>query len=304
MEKFSKYIDRIYALFMSDKSRATFEKVIFLIAILVFVVQSGAILLVNLGILPKDFYSHAQVMPDPLSSIYTPFSIILLYEIYLLIYYLPKSITIYLGKQYEVITLILIRRIFEDLSILSASQNGYDMSSIAPLLWTFGGLIVLVLLIFCFYKLSGKRKPISIDECDDKRRHFITIKKILALLLFVLFVILFFAGFLQLKDFHSIRMSDVVSIVKSMSYLFFNTFFVALILIEVLLLLFTFNLSDKFSKVVRNSGFIISTILLKLSFRSDGGISIVFILTAVAFGVIILGISRLFEKKLIENNFN
>ena len=56
-------------------------------------------------------------------AIYTPFSFILIYEIYLLIYYLPRSITTYISKQYEIITLIVIRRIFKDISNISLQDD-------------------------------------------------------------------------------------------------------------------------------------------------------------------------------------
>ncbi|MCL1821392.1 MAG: hypothetical protein FWG22_01060 [Prolixibacteraceae bacterium] len=302
--KFSNYFDRVYDLFLSNKSRSVFEKIILWAAIVIFIIQLGAILLTPASILSKDFYSHCGTTPNPLSSVYTPFSVILLYEIYLLIFYLSKSITIYLGRQYEVIALILIRRTFEDLSLLSDLPDGYTIDTIVSLLWTFGGLIILFLLIFCFYKLAGTRKQINIDDCDEKRRRFIVTKKILALILLVLFGVLFVASFSELKNFRTVAITDIVYAVKSMSNVFFNTFFTGLILTEVLLLLFTFNLSGSFSKIIRNSGFIISTILLKLSFRADGQISMAFILMAVSFSVIILGITRLFDKRLSPETMN
>jgi hypothetical protein len=43
-------------------------------------------------------------------------------EVYLLVYYLPKSTTIYIGKQYEIILLIIIRRIFKDISNLELTR--------------------------------------------------------------------------------------------------------------------------------------------------------------------------------------
>ena len=52
---------------------------------------------------------EAALLRDPTSAIYTPFSILLVYEAYLMIYYLRRSTTIYIAKQYEVIALILIR---------------------------------------------------------------------------------------------------------------------------------------------------------------------------------------------------
>ncbi|MBC7494638.1 MAG: hypothetical protein H7221_06480, partial [Flavobacterium sp.] len=74
-----------------------------------------------------------------------------------------------------------------------------------------------------------------------------------------------------------------------------DEFFTVLILVEVLLLLFSFLLSDKFSKVIRNSGFIISTILIKLSFGTEGILNTILIVVAVSFGVIILWIHNKFE---------
>lgn len=44
---------------------------------------------------------------------------------------------------------------------------------------------------------------------------------------------------------------------------------------------------DKFNNVIRNSGFIFTTILIKLSFNTEGILNTVLIVTAVAFGVLI-----------------
>ena len=45
-----------------------------------------------------------DLLADPIAAIYTPFSFILIYEVYLLIFFLPASITQYIAKQYEIIT--------------------------------------------------------------------------------------------------------------------------------------------------------------------------------------------------------
>jgi len=67
----------------------------------------------------------------------------------------------------------------------------------------------------------------------------------------------------------------------------------------VLLLLFSFLQTDQFSRVIRNSGFIISTILIKLSFSADGILNAILIVVAVSFGVILLYIYSQYLK--IEN---
>lgn len=255
------------------------------------------IALVSFGAIPGSLYNHSTTVPEPLSAIYTPFSIILLYEIYLIIYYLPKSISIYLGKQYEIIALILIRNIFDDLAKLSADMNEGVKEHISGILWTFGGLILLLFLIFCFYKLSEyKHIRVSESNCNIKQRRFIYIKKSMSLFLLLLFVILFFNSFTKLRDLQILTMDNIISVIKEMSNQFFTTFFTVLIIVEVLLLLFMYDLDENFSRVIRNSGFIISTILLKLSFRVEDKANIIFILIAVGFGVIILGINKLFER--------
>lgn len=50
-----------------------------------------------------------------LHAIYTPFSFILFYEVLLLVLALPKSHTSSIGKQYEIVSLIVIRGVFKDI---------------------------------------------------------------------------------------------------------------------------------------------------------------------------------------------
>src|SRR6056300_768168 len=66
---------------------------------------------------------EARLLADPISAIYTPFSILLVYEAYLMIYYLRRSTTLYIAKQYEVIALILIRGLFKDMAELDLQQK-------------------------------------------------------------------------------------------------------------------------------------------------------------------------------------
>ena len=52
--------------------------------------------------------AEARLLQDPISAIYTPFSIPFIYEAYLMITTL-EGYDLYIAKQYEVIALILIR---------------------------------------------------------------------------------------------------------------------------------------------------------------------------------------------------
>jgi hypothetical protein len=78
--------------------------------------------------------------------------------------------------------------------------------------------------------------------------------------------------------------------------IFFDEFFGILILTDVFLLLISFFYIDRFSLVIRNSGFVISTILIKLSFGTEGILNSALIVVAVLFGVIVLWAQNLYAQ--------
>ena len=113
----------LYAKLLDEKTKKFSEKIIINIAIISFVLHLAIIALNELNILDSTF--SGELFTNPISAIYTPFSFILIYEVYLLIYYLPKSMTIYIGKQYEIIMLIVIRRLYKDLSNIYSMEHVY-----------------------------------------------------------------------------------------------------------------------------------------------------------------------------------
>ena len=299
MRKIFQRFDNVHALFLSEKTKSRFEKFIFLAATVAYILHFTLIFLVKNGVLPPSTVGMGM-NPSLLSAINTPFSILLIYEIYLLIYYLPTSITSYLGHQYEVVALIFIRKLFDDLSVLGDNEgNLIGMGEIKSLSFSLAGLIVLLLLIFLFYYINGKnrKRKEEFEQCTMKEKAFILSKKIMASGLFVFFILMFMHSILSLKDV-DISVNSFVYGINYTSRQFFNNFFILLIITEVLLLIFTFNLTDRFSKIIRNSGFIVSTILLKMSFMTDGVYNIVIINIAVAFGVAMLAIHQLYKRKL------
>jgi hypothetical protein len=85
---------------------------------------------------------------------------------------------------------------------------------------------------------------------------------------------------------------------KNINNIFFEQFFNILIIADVILLLFSFFHTDEFHKVIRNSGFIISTILIRISFSVTGIINTALIVGAILFGLLIIVIHNKFEKQL------
>ena len=77
--------------------------------------------------------------------------------------------------------------------------------------------------------------------------------------------------------------------------LFFNQFFTLLILADVVILLISFRFTEEYSKLIRNTGFIIATILIRLSFGATGYFTILLILTGVTFALLILQIYNAME---------
>jgi hypothetical protein len=216
--------------------------------------------------------------------------------VYLLVYYLPKSTTIYIGKQYEIITLIIIRRIFKDLTKVEFNSNWFAVKTNVNFTLDIIATILLFFLIFVFYNLNRKNEinQSKIQKTIDVNK-FIKLKNIFAIVLIPIFVMLslYSLGHWIYESFFSL--TQIVDKIKDINKIFFDKFFTVLILVEVLLLLFSFFLSDKFNRVIRNSGFIISTILIKLSFGTEGILNTILIVTAVLFGVIILAIHNKYE---------
>ena len=113
MNLFYLTFEKIFSIVFAPKIQKIIEKVILLLAALGFVIHLGLIFLKAQGII---FFSplYPELFNDPISAIYTPFSLILIYEIYLLLFYLPRSFTSCVSKQFEIISLIVIRKIFKD----------------------------------------------------------------------------------------------------------------------------------------------------------------------------------------------
>jgi hypothetical protein len=296
MNKFNKIINLLFEKFLSEKTKEKSEQVIIYIAILSFIVHLLLIAFVQLNwIQPDDF---SGLLKNPLVAIYTPFSFILLYEAYLLVYYLPKSTTKYIGKQYEIITLIIIRRIFKDFYKLEFTKDWFATKE--DVIFTLDVIAVLILfyLIYVFYKTVEVKPTRKISIEVEK---FINLKKIIATVLVPVFIILaiYNFSFWVYENFYPIDQTDVS--IKNINKIFFDEFFTVLIMIDVLLLLFSFLHTDKFHHVIRNSGFIISTILIKLTFNIQGVLNVVITVIAVLFGVLVLYIHNKYEK--LENRF-
>ena len=299
-----KKIKLLYHNLLSEKTKKRSERVILLIAIASFLIHLLIIYLVDFGVISLN--NPSDLLKNPTAAIYTPFSFILVYEVYLLIHYLPKSITTYISKQYEIITLIIIRRLFKDLSNLSLSSDWFKIKYDLQFTYDLVASVLLFFLILQFYKQSKKRY--RTDENEDSQIEgtvrFIKIKKIIAASLVpILFFVAIYSFINWLISSVELNSDSEVSF-KNINNIFFEQFFTILIIADVVLLLFSFFHTVDFHKVIRNSGFIISTILIRLSFSVSGLLNTALILTAIIFGLLILIIHNQFEKQIALEKSN
>jgi hypothetical protein len=291
---------KLYSALLSSEIKGKSEKAILIFAIGSFVIHLLVIGLVNLGII--TILEPSDLLKNPISAIYTPFSFILVYEVYLLIYYLPKSTAIYVSKQYEIITLIIFRRLFKDLSVLNLSVNWFDNKN--DLLFTFD-LITAIILFYLIYLYHIHRRKLNEKNLSDQLgmaqiNRFIHIKKGIALMLVPMLVVVSVYSFYHwLMDVLYPGNPGALNF-KNINNIFFEQFFAILIITDVFLLLFSFFHTDKFHRVIRNSGFIISTILLRISFSVDGIINNLLIITAVLFGLLVIIIHNQYERQQVE----
>ena len=289
--------DRFYNLLISEKVKLKIEKIILIIGMISFIVHLALIYLKRYGLL--DLFETSNLFNNPIAAIYTPFSFILIYEVYLLIFYLPRSITTYITKQYEIITLIVIRRIFKDLSNLELSSNWFEIKNDIAFTYDIITALLLFFLIYLFSYLRDNLDRLNLANPleSPQIQQFIKIKKIMASALIPIFIgigLFTFGGWVT-----SSEPSNISAALKDVNSLFFDEFFAVLIIVDVLLLLVSFFYTDQFHKVIRNSGFIISTILIRMSFTVEGFINNILIIASIVFGLGILWIHNKFAKNLL-----
>jgi hypothetical protein len=293
MNLFYLTFEKIFSTVFAPRIQKIIEKVILLLAALGFVIHLGLIFLKAQGII---FFSplYPELFNDPISAIYTPFSLILIYEIYLLLFYLPRSFTSCVSKQFEIISLIVIRKIFKDIPQMDLADNWMSSSHNLELIVDLLGFLILFLLIFLFNK-SKQRLPDQAVE-NSRLQKFIASKKIVSVMLFGVLGVMLLSN-LSEWIYGVFNQQNLLNL----DSLFFNQFFTLLILADVVILLISFRYTEEYSKLIRNTGFIIATILIRLSFSAEGYLTMVLILTGVSFAYLILQIFNAMENPKVNS---
>ena len=272
-----------------DKVRAgvlIFSVLAFMTHLLIYVLYQLDFIIIN---------GEAKTLVNsPLSSLYTPFSILLTYETYQLIRTLPSSFSNSVGKQYEVVTLLVVRDVFKRLADFSTEDE-----------WTIDGELGLILLeclafLILFFTALSYRRSSDVSEIskvdDDELDSFVHSKRIISLMLFVAFLGMAAYSF----GTWSLAVIDGKGGVDR--EIFFSDFFTILILADILILLLSYRFTVDFANLARNTGFILSTVILRVAISAPGVSAVVLFTLSGILGLAILRISSEFVKDKKNNS--
>ena len=285
-------VNQWFEFFFAEKTQHRVEKLFIWLAIGGFLIHLILIYANIYGLI--DLSDNPDGLFDaPIAALYTPFSFILVYEVYLLVAFLPASFTESVGKQFEIVSLIVIRKIFKDISKIELDGDWFRSEADIALTYDLVGILILFFLIYWFYRLAKRRSRASSNKNIDR---FILAKKSFSIML--LFLLIGMAVFslgqylLEVRDFSQGAIAEISDI----NQIFYNEFFTVLILADVLILLVSFRYTEQYSLLIRNSGFVISTILIRISFGAVGWLNITLILFGVLFSVLILRMYNAYEQ--------
>ena len=177
------------------------------------------------------------------------FSLVLLIEVVHLVFTVPCSISRSVGTQFEILALILLRGAFKKLSAFPEPIT--VVGHMAPvqeiLAASFGALAIFAML--GLYRHFCRPEE---DIRSDRLFRFVAAKKIVALALLGIFI---WMG--ALDAWLAFRGLPGVE--------FFPDFYTVLIFSDILLVLIAGRFQPKFRSVFRNSGFVLSTLIIRLA---------------------------------------
>ena len=283
-------LDFIFERVFSEKNQKTIERYTLIFSMIGFIVHLFLILGNNYELF--SFAPSAELLQDPIAAIYTPFSIILVYEIYLLIFHLPRSFTTSVSKQFEIISLIIIRRIFGDIPKINLNVDWIENTANIQLIYDLVGILILYFLIYLFNLRTEKLPKGPVKE---NLKRFVSSKKGVSLILLPVLIV---TSIYSLSNW-TIQFVNSSSgqIISDVNTVFYNEFFTILILADVFILLLSLQYTERYSQLIRNTGFVICTILIRLSFATTGLTNILLIISSVLFGLLILRIYQAIEKQ-------
>ena len=284
----------IFTRYVTPKNVRAFEVLIIRLAVLFFVAHLALIFVLNN--VPTLYRGESF---NYLKAIYTPFSFILAYEVFLLVIILPESMTEFIGKQFEIITLITLRSFFHDLADVPP-HTPLTLSDPAVMSLGYDLLASLVMfgLTVTFHRLHSRHRD---HDSKEPLERFINLKKSMSVCLLLV---------LAVTSFYNVQswISHVVpAFINHTSFpdpnaFFYVDFFNVMVYADVLLLIISFLYDSSFYAVMRNASFIISTVLLRLSLSMERPTNHVIIIVAFVFSIAVMLILQFKQRAIPQTS--
>ena len=197
-----------------------------------------------------------------LDSLYTPFSIILAYEVYELIRAIPESFSNSIGKQFEVISLLVVRDIFKNLAEIDDSNVNVIDSDVAFI--AVEALAFMILFATALYFRKMTNFPIGSNSKETAIEKFIDQKQNLACALAMVYVSV------AIYSLTSWTLGFVNGDNDLSRTIFFFDFFTWLIVSDIIILLSSYKHIVDFLQLARNTGFVLSTVIIRVGIGTPG----------------------------------
>lgn len=284
---------RVFEFFMGDSSEEKIRKLAIIFAVVGFFVH---ILLWALYRTEKIAITGdaSELVSSPLSALYTPFSILLVYEVYQLIRTIPESFSSSVGKQYEIATLLVVRDILKRLSEVENTEGWNFSSDLGFLLVECAAFLALLYTSLTYFKMSDSSE--KSETMADDIAIFVEAKRGIANAMLIIFLIM--ATYSLYSWVESVQEGG-----GSVSrIIFFLDFFTLLILTDILILLISYWFYTDFGNLARNTGFVLSTVIIRVAISSEGVSSMILFTLSGILGIAILRMFILNEQIVSQNS--
>lgn len=237
-----------------------------------------------IGVFPESISKY--IHNNYYDSITVAFAILLFFEVVSLVFTLPHSFSGSLLKQFEILSLILLRHAFDEFKFINInlefqniSESMYHMISNA-----FGAIIIFSGILI----LRNLQKHTSYTTSERDRNRFIQLKKTISLALIFIFSFL--------------AIDDLTLILKGYdSFRFFKTFYTVLVFSDILLVLISLRYNHSYIIIFRNSGFAFATVLIRIALTSPVYVNAIIGIVAVLFTLILTFIYSKYNLKTEHN---
>lgn len=183
------------------------------------------------------------------------FTLLLIIEVLELVLSISKSVADSVGKQFEILSIILLRQSFKELvNFPEPISWPNDPTPIIKVIVDGMGALVIFIIIGFYYRVQPHHIFIKSKE---ERLHFVASKKLIALILLVFFCL---TGLYLIYG-------NLFSGMTSSLNEFFGIFYTVLIFSDILIVFISLRYSSEahFNLLFRNSGFALATVLIRIA---------------------------------------